>query len=104
MGLKVLLVPTWLCLNLFLFRDFWFDGQVTSCFREAFYKLRMLRQRQELEQLVEERRKLLAIQDQLQRLHDQLPAVCAPNVSIRELELFQTSAEKGRNGKLIGAS
>ena len=44
-----------------------------------FYKKRMQEQRAELEQLVDERRKLLAIQDQLQRLHDQLPGVIILN-------------------------
>ena len=44
-----------------------------------FYKKRMQEQRAELEQLVDERRKLLAIQDHLQRLHDQLPGVIVLN-------------------------
>ena len=35
----------------------------------------MLEQREELAQLMDERRKLLTIQDQLQKLHDQLPGV-----------------------------
>ncbi len=44
--------------------------------REMFYKLRMAEQRAELDELVDERKKLLAIQEQLQKLHDQLPGVC----------------------------
>ena len=55
--------------------------------REVFYKKRMQEQRAELEQLVDERRKLLAIQDQLQRLHDQLPGVII--LTLIELVLFQ---------------
>ena len=47
--------------------------RVSLCsFSEAFYESRMREQREELEQLMEERRKLLGIQDQLQKLHDQL--------------------------------
>ena len=45
-----------------------------------FYKLRMAEQRAELDELVDERKKLLAIQEQLQKLHDQLPGVCLKEI------------------------
>ena len=42
-------------------------------FREELYAARMQEQREELEQLMAERHKLVAIQDQLQQLYQQLP-------------------------------
>ena len=43
--------------------------------REEYYQSRMKQQEVELENLMDERNKLLMLQDQLQRLHEALPQV-----------------------------
>ena len=47
----------------------------TLFFSEEFYEAKMQEQRAELDHLMDERRKLLSIQEQLQRLYEQLPGV-----------------------------
>ena len=45
-------------------------------YRASAYENKMHEQKAELDSLMEERQKLLLIQEQLQQLYEQLPGVC----------------------------
>lgn len=52
-----------------------YDPVFSSVCRDSFYEAKMQEQLQELEQLRDERHKLLAIQQELQSLHDRFSVV-----------------------------
>lgn len=54
------------------------DKVYASVCRDSFYEAKMQEQLQELEQLRDERHKLLAIQQELQSLHDRFSVVRSP--------------------------
>ena len=47
--------------------------------REAYFEQTVMQQKAELEQLMDERRKLLSMQNELQRLHDSMPQYAPPH-------------------------
>ena len=55
--------------------------------RDSFYEAKMQEQLQELEQLRDERHKLLAIQQELQSLHDRFSVVRIKSLLILLLQL-----------------
>ena len=69
---------------------------VICLLREAYYQMRMSEQKTELESLMQERKKLLSLQQELQRLHDTIPQVghCMENckLPLKRRQIFSTSA------------
>lgn len=63
--------------------------------REAFYKAKVKQQQRTLEELMDEKCKLLAIQDELQRLHETLPE--AVSVSVFFLLVLVIQAARSRH-------
>ena len=62
--------------------------------RDSFYEAKMQEQLQELEQLRDERHKLLAIQQELQSLHDRFSVVRIKSLYILFLQLKKKKRNK----------